>query len=116
VSVSDFLARWHAFMRDDDVVCAWGHYGTNLLQREGGLLPARSLDLRKVAGDYLKRRPGSLEELVRELSLDWTPCGRGRGGERLGMLEAVARFLANEARDAGTLAISESQAELGVHQ
>jgi DTW domain-containing protein YfiP len=134
LQVADFLEAWHAFARPDDVLCAWGHYGTDLLRREGGVLPERSIDLRKVAGDYLKRRPGSLEELVLELSLAWTARGRGRGGARLGMLEAVARFLVREARresvdapeanvDAGgstreqnTETASETQSELGVQQ
>jgi hypothetical protein len=36
--------------------------------------------------------------LVRERALPFQPRGRGRGGERLGMLAAAARFFAAAAR------------------
>ena len=97
-SLEELLTRWHAFVRPDDVLCCWGHYACELLRREGGRLPTQVVDLRKVAGDFLKSRPGSLEELVEAHSLASTPRGEGRGGERLGMLEAVTRWLADEAR------------------
>lgn len=89
---------WNAFVRDDDVLCSWGLYGVSLLQREGLRLPSQHVDLRKVAGDHLKARPGSTEDLCARLSLPWRPLGLGRGGERLGMAVAVTRMLADEAR------------------
>jgi len=97
-SVPALLDRWHAFLQPNDVLCCWGHYACELLRREGGHLPPQVIDLRKVAGDFMKSRPGSLEELVAARGLSFTPRGQGRGGERLGMLEAVARWLAEEAR------------------
>lgn len=93
-----FRAAWHSFVRPGDVVCAWGHYATNLLQREQVALPERVIDLRKVAGDYLKSRPGSLEDLVEARGLAYRSRGQGRGGQRLGMLVAVTEWLAAEAR------------------
>lgn len=110
--LGEFLTAWRAFLRPDDVVCSWGPYAAQLLEREAGALPAARLDLRKVAGDYLKRRPGSLEQMVAELALPWRPHGRGRGGERLGMLVAAARFLAAAARAQA----SEAQPDLRVDE
>jgi DTW domain-containing protein YfiP len=127
LSLPAFRAAWQAFWRADDVLCCWGHYGINLLQREGIALPEQVIDLRKVAGDYLKRGPGSLEQLVASEQLAFTPCGHGRGGERLGMLIAVTRWLATEAQRERAEPIapgealdespgSEAQAELAVDE
>jgi DTW domain-containing protein len=107
-----FLAAWRAFLRPDDVLCSWGNYAAQLFQREGWALPVPVLDLRKVAGDYFKHRSGSLEQLVHELALPFRPRGRGRGGERLGMLAAAARFFAAAARAQS----SEAQPDLRVYQ
>jgi hypothetical protein len=122
LTLAAFRTAWDEFMRAGDVVCAWGHYANALLLREEVALPARVIDLRKVAGDYLKRGPGSLEELVAARGLTFQPRGLGRGGQRLGMLVAVVEWLAAEARrerspHAGELAAySEAQADLAVHQ
>lgn len=97
-STAELHASFEAFMQPGDVLCSWGHYGADLYAREGGAPLAQRIDIRKVVGDFLKRRPGSIEELVAERSLAWTPLGAGRGGERLGMLVAVTRWLAHEAR------------------
>lgn len=93
--------RWTAFTRDQDVWVCWGPYALNLLRREGLALPEQVIDLRKVAGDYLQSRPGSLEELIAERGLSYAPRGRGRGGERLGMLVAATHWLRAEARGDG---------------
>jgi DTW domain-containing protein YfiP len=98
ISLPELHARWRAFLRDGDVVCSWGPYGLSLLTRERLLLPARCIDLRKVAGDHLKARPGSTEELCARLALPWQSLGLGRGGERLGMAVAITRMLAEAAR------------------
>ena len=96
-SVASLLDDFARFGHEDDVLCTWGHYATDLFVRERGTAFTSQLDIRKVAGDFLKRRPGSLEELVAERALDWEPRGAGRGGERLGMLVAVTSWLRNEA-------------------
>jgi hypothetical protein len=95
-------AAWDRFVRPDDVICVWGHHTLGLLQREDMTLPGRVLDIRRVAGDHLKSRPGSAEELVERLGLTWHSQGRGRGGERLGMLIAITRWLAEAARQGTT--------------
>ena len=43
-------------------------------------------------------RPGRAEELVERLGLPWRSLGRGRGGERLGMLVAITGWLVDAAR------------------
>jgi DTW domain-containing protein YfiP len=98
--LSALHTNWPAFVARQDVLVCWGPYALNLLRREGISLPEQVIDLRKVAGDYLKCRPGSLEELVAERTLSYAPCGRGRGGDRLGMLVAATRWLREEARAA----------------
>jgi DTW domain-containing protein YfiP len=88
-----FDETWRSFLRPDDILCVWGTYGMNLLRRHGASLPERILDVRKVSGDWLKRRPGSVEALVEDLALAYQTRGSGRGGERLGMLVAVTEQL-----------------------
>lgn len=97
-SVAELQAAWRAFLRDDDVLCTWGLYGLGLMHREPLVLPAQRIDLRKVAGDHLKARPGSCEDLCTRLALPWQTLGMGRGGERLGMAVAVTRMLAEAAQ------------------
>lgn len=92
-SVAQFTRAWQAFLRPDDVLCSWGTYGLGLLAAEGVALPERRIDLRKVMGDYLQRRPGAPEALLAEFGLASEPYGLGRGGERLGMLVSLTRWL-----------------------
>lgn len=98
IPVGHARAAWDRFVRPDDVVCVWGHHTLGLLRREDMKLPGRVLDLRRVAADYLETRPGSAEALVERLGLQWHAQGLGRGGERLGMLIAITRWLAEAAR------------------
>jgi hypothetical protein len=97
-SLAALRERWAAFVRPDDVICSWGDYASGLFEAEGLSLGERRVDIRKVAGDLLKKRPGSLEELTAELGLAHAPLGLGRAGERLGMLVAVTEWLAEKAR------------------
>jgi hypothetical protein len=101
-------AAWDRFVRPDDVVCVWGHHTLGLLRRDDMTLPERVLDIRKVAADFLKARPGSAEELVVRLGLTGRARGRGRGGERLGMLMAITHWLARAARQGTKLVDSET--------
>jgi DTW domain-containing protein YfiP len=96
-SVAELIAGWRAFVREDDVVCVWGRYALDLFCAEGAPLGERVVDLRKVMGDYLQRRPGAPEVLVTQLGLSWRPHGQGRGGERLGVLAALTQWLADRA-------------------
>ncbi len=93
VPLAEARSDWARFLQPDDVLCVWGHHGLSLLQRDALPLPRRILDLRSVAGAHLSARPGRAEDLVARLDLDWQPLGLGRGGERLGMLVAITRWL-----------------------
>ncbi|MEY4508765.1 MAG: hypothetical protein RLZZ450_887 [Pseudomonadota bacterium] len=95
-SVPDMQRDFAAFARDDDVFCVWGHYGTGLFLRErpeDQRSFSRFIDVRKVVGDLLKRKAGSIEGLIEERGLPYESVGAGRGGERLGMLIAVTKWL-----------------------
>lgn len=55
------IARWKAFIQEDDVVCTWGRYPIDLLRGEG-VEPAASMDLRAVLAQQLHRRPGAVAD------------------------------------------------------
>lgn len=93
VGVNQLLDDWNGFVQTDDVLCIWGHYASGLMKRDSMTLPSRVIDIRKVAGDYLKARPGSAEDVIHRIGLPWQSYGRGRGGERLGMLVAITQWL-----------------------
>jgi DTW domain-containing protein len=105
---AESAAHLHAaaenFLAAEQVVCTWGYYARDLYLQSGGRLPPRVVDLRKVVGDALRKRPGTLEQTVQELKLPHHALGAGRGGERMGMLVAVARHFAHAARRPAVLA------------
>jgi DTW domain-containing protein YfiP len=96
-----FAAAARAFLADAPAVCTWGPYASGLYERDVSALPGVCLDLRKVVGDVTRTQPGSLEQTVARLGLSHAPLGAGRGGERMGMLLAVARHLCAEAIERG---------------
>jgi DTW domain-containing protein YfiP len=87
------LARWRAFVRDDETVVGWGFYAAGLLKESGGFLPEDYVDLRCAATQWLRRKPGAVEDFAETLGVTAVPEGRGRGGARLGMACAVTRAL-----------------------
>ncbi len=92
--VPDFLARWRAFLRDTDVLCAWGRYGTGLFAEVGGALPPARLDVRQLARDAFGGKVGLAEDFLARLGLATpSPLGHGRAGLRLGQLTAILRGL-----------------------
>lgn len=91
-----FLARWRAFGRPNDVLCAWGPNALALLRRAGGAEDdAPWVDLRSAARLFARARVGATEELAARLGIDApAPRGRGRAGERLARIVGIARALA----------------------
>ncbi len=80
------LAAW---LRPDDLVCAWGTHGLNLAS---ALLPADRIDLRAAAHRLLHKKFGSLEELVATYGAVPAPtAGPGRARERLALAVALVR-------------------------
>jgi DTW domain-containing protein YfiP len=89
-SWDSFRARWAAWTRADDVICAWGRYPVDVLESEGVALPAARIDLRPAAGFFLGTRTGSVEDCTARLGVSVPgPFGVGRGGARLAALSAI---------------------------
>jgi tRNA-uridine aminocarboxypropyltransferase len=85
-----FRARWSAWTRADDVICAWGRYPVDLLESEGVTLPAARIDVRPAAGYFLGKRTGSVEDCTARLGVTVPdPFALGRGGARLAALSAI---------------------------
>jgi DTW domain-containing protein len=86
-SWESFRARWSAFARPEDLLCAWGRYPLDLLEGEGVRLAPARVDLRPAAGAYLGARAGSVEACTARMGLETpTPFAIGRGGARLAAL------------------------------
>jgi len=97
--VAEALARFAAFLRPADRLCAWGPYAIDLLRAEGAAL-RDFVDLRPVCTRRLGRRPGGVEQAVRLLLGPELPppAAEGRAGRRLASLLALLRRLLDEAR------------------
>lgn len=85
-----FAEAWRAFVRDDDVLCAWNAYAVAILRGRGAFLPERCFDVRVGAARWLGAKPGGIEALAKKLALDPPPMGEGRAGARLAKIAAVA--------------------------
>lgn len=97
-TLEELHARWRAFTRETDVICAWGRYETDLFLASGGWLPPGSLDLRNVARDVTGGLVGSLADYRERFGsndsgahaslLERIP---GRGGHKLrAIVEVIA--------------------------
>jgi len=96
-SWSSFRARWAAWARPDDVVCAWGRHPVDALEKEGVPLPAARVDVRQAAGLFMGGRPGSVEDCSARLGVDVpAPFAAGRGGTRLAALSAIVDRMMRE--------------------
>jgi DTW domain-containing protein YfiP len=102
---TELFARFAAFCRPTDLLCAWGHYSHNLATASGGTLPAGQLDLRAGAHRIVHRKLGSLEAYAATLGPPPPPLTAGRAGRRLALLVQIIR--AWHAR-AATLPMGES--------
>jgi DTW domain-containing protein YfiP len=93
-SVDELCARWRAFVRDTDILCSWGCYGTGLLQTTGGFLPNTRFDLRHLTKDLLKRKLGTMEQWLEAIGgqASGSLCS-GRAGMRLAQLSAITRCI-----------------------
>jgi DTW domain-containing protein len=101
VSLEELFARWKAFVRDDDIVCSWGHYAVGIFGAAsspsgGPELPKTRLDLRQVTRVLLRGRVGTMDAVLEKLGLDAAAIaalGRGRAGARAGQLAKIAVHL-----------------------
>jgi DTW domain-containing protein YfiP len=96
---ASFRARWEAFVRDDDVLCAWGHFPAATLAREDIRVPAARLDVRVAANALLGARVGTAEDCARcleelgRLDAAGAPASPGRGGARMHALRRIVAAL-----------------------
>jgi DTW domain-containing protein YfiP len=123
VSLEELFARWRAFVRDDDVVCSWGHYaigifGSAARPNEGpaeppssgpAFMPRSRLDLRQAARVLMRGRVGTMDSVLEKLALrnsdgsplgPVAPLGRGRAGIRAAQLATIAKHLGDQLRAA----------------
>jgi hypothetical protein len=97
-SWASFRARWEAFARPDDLICAWGRYPLDVLASEGVELPRAWLDVRPTAGTYFGTRVGAVEECSERLGVPIPdPFAMGRGGVRLAALSAIVDHMLSAA-------------------
>jgi DTW domain-containing protein len=97
-SVAELLERWAVFVRDDDVVCSWGHYPVGIFGATGGTLPKTRLDLRQVARVLMRGRAGTMDAVLERLSVAASSIeslGRGRAGVRAAQLARIAAHLSS---------------------
>ena len=104
VSVDELIERWRAFVREDDVVCSWGHYAIGIFGTASPdaatLLPRTRLDLRQVSRVLMRGRVGTMESVLEKLGLapSLPPLGRGRAGLRAAQLTRIAEHLGDLSR------------------
>lgn len=82
-------AGFAAFVRPGDALATWGTYATSLGAAAGLAPGCPTIDLRRVAADWLKGSPGSIERFVERLGLAAPALGPGRAGRRLGLMLRV---------------------------
>lgn len=81
-----FAAAVEACAGPGDVLATWGSYARTMMAQEGLLSGRPTLDLRRVAADWLRGTPGSIERFVERAGPAAAPLGAGRGGVRLAQL------------------------------
>lgn len=100
--LDDVLDDWNRFLRPGDRIVGWGPFGWDLLTREGWRPESRPIDLRLVAAQRMKRRPGRADAATRAIggSLEQEPVAPGRAGRTLQAIGAFIERLLEEKRAA----------------
>ncbi len=96
VDTSELLERWRSFVREDDLVCSWGHYAAGIFDAAGGALPQTRIDLRAISREVLRARVGAMDDLLESLAIDprsLQGVGRGRAGARAAQLARIGALL-----------------------
>jgi DTW domain-containing protein YfiP len=92
------LQDWDRFLFPGDRLVGWGPFAWDLLRREGWRPEGRPIDLRLVAAQRLKRRPGRVDAAVQSMGgeLGEERSVPGRAGGNLRAIAAVVRTLLRE--------------------
>jgi hypothetical protein len=83
-------------VREDDVICSWGHYAAAVFDAVGGALPKTRVDLRAISRELLRARVGTMGDLLESLAIDPSSLvgvGRGRAGVRAAQLARIGALL-----------------------
>ncbi len=98
--VGEVLEDWSRFLRPGDRVVGWGPFGWDLLIREGWRPESRPIDLRLVAAQRLKRRPGRADAAARAIGgvLASEPPAPGRAGRTVQAIGTLVERLLEEKR------------------
>jgi hypothetical protein len=88
-----FSERWRTFVRENDVLCGWGYFSSELLRTQGAAVPRR-FDVRQGVRQFLRMKPGDIAQVAARLSADLpAPWVMGRTGLRVAALAAIVRNL-----------------------
>ncbi len=95
--LEELMAAWAAFLRPDDVVCAWGPYPASVFRAAGGQLPGAPHDLRRLVRSHAAPPFGGIETWLERLSATPRPTQvRGRAGRRLAQTAALLEALRDD--------------------
>lgn len=109
VSLEELFERWRVFVRDDDVICSWGHYAVGIFGSAGGEMPKSRLDLRQVSRVLMRGRVGTMDSVLEKLAIDPASLGalgRGRAGARAAQLARIAVHLGTVLDEAAAKPVS----------
>jgi DTW domain-containing protein YfiP len=96
---AELVSRWRSFVRDTDVVCSWGRYGTSLFALAGGHLPPARIDLRHAARLFTRGKVGTLEGFAASIGASTSASlVSGRAGVRLLQVADIAGHFSAAAR------------------
>lgn len=103
IRVDRMLQDWDSFVGPADRLVSWGGFACALLAAEGWRPAIPPLDLRVVAAQRLKKRPGALESVVRALGAESEDgpilSVPGRAGRNLRAVSALVRALRREQQE-----------------
>jgi len=93
VAPEEFLARWRAFLRLDDVPCTWGYYSMVLLHDAGGGR-VESINLQRLATMWTGQKLGTVERGFEHFGAPPVVTDHpGRGSRRLLQMVSIVEKL-----------------------
>ena len=94
LSLAAWHEAWQGFLRPDDVLVYWGRYYRDLAERDGLVLPRKTIDMRHEAATLEGGRVGTVEDYLATFPTKARAVGvEGRAGGRLAALVGVTDAL-----------------------